>query len=213
MNWKPLERRNMATRFYGSGVLQADRGQTRAALPRSKWDRIGGPGLTPSQNRTLVLVSVGFSTARHAGMRPSQPVQEAACGLVWRRSIKRHQRRWNSRDPDDVGSPAVGVDGHDLDLVHATTDGLFKAMNSRMHSLWTDARCLLGTAGIVTRSLHSIKRSAVRNGRPQSCTAAIAHETKRNTFPSTSIQQVMHRSCTGFPQLDGAAHAPYAERT
>jgi len=124
----------MATRFYGSGVLQADRGQTRAALPRSKWDRIGGPGLTPSQNRTLVLVSVGFSTARHAGMRPSQPVQEAACGLVWRRSIKRHQRRWNSRDPDDVGSPAVGVDGHDLDLVHATTDGLFKAMNSRRHS-------------------------------------------------------------------------------
>ena len=154
MNWKPLERRNMATRFYGSGVLQADRGQTRAALPRSKWDRIGGPGLTPSQNRTLVLVSVGFSTARHAGMRPSQPVQEAACGLVWRRSIKRHQRRWNSRDPDDVGSPAVGVDGHDLDLVHATTDGLFKAMNSRMHS-YGPTRVVCWERGELSRSCYS----------------------------------------------------------
>ena len=183
------------------------------------------------QSRSYSRVSVSLqpgSTQAHPGldsrgkrrlrtgspcMRTGEPVEQAGRRLVWRRSIERHQRRWNPRDEDDVRPPAVGVDGHDLDLVRATTDGLFKAMNSRMHSLWTDARGLLGTASIVTRSLQAIKRSAVRNGRPQSCTAAIAHETKRNTFLSTSIQQVMHWSCTGFPQLDGAAHAPYAERT
>src|SRR5205085_6240899 len=109
-------------------------GQALASLPFSERDRIGGRGLTPSQDGTLILVGVGFSTTRRPGMRPSQPVAKVSGRLVWRRSIKRHQRRWNSRDPDDVGSLAMGVDGHDLDLVHATTDGFFKAMNSRMHS-------------------------------------------------------------------------------
>jgi len=89
-------------------------------------------------------MSVRFSGARGPGMRPSEPVEQVPRGLVWRRSIKRHQRRWNSRDPDDVGSPAMGVDGHDLDLVHATTDGFFKAMNGRLHCLWTDASLAAG---------------------------------------------------------------------
>src|SRR5690349_24089624 len=92
-------------------------------------------------------MSVRFCGTRGPGMRPSEPVEQVPRGLVWRRSIKRHQRRWNSRDPDDVGSPAVGVDGHDLDLVHATTDGFFKAMNGRLHSLWTDASLAAGNEG------------------------------------------------------------------
>ena len=49
----------------------------------------------------------------------------------------------------------MGVDGHDLDLVHATTDGLFKAMNGRLHSLWTDASLAAGNEGELSRSCYS----------------------------------------------------------
>src|SRR5689334_16239080 len=55
-------------------------------------DRCGGLGLTPFQNRTLILMSVRFSGTRRAGMRPSEPVEQVPRGLVWRRSIERHQR-------------------------------------------------------------------------------------------------------------------------
>ena len=95
-------------------------------------------------------------------MRPRQPIAQAGGSLDWRRSIKRHQRRWNPRDADDIGTPTLGDDGHHLDLVDTTTDGFFKAMNSRMHSLWTDASCLLGTRVIVTPPSQANKRSAVR---------------------------------------------------
>jgi hypothetical protein len=107
----------------------------------------------------------------------------------------------------------VGVDGHDLDLVHATTDGLFKAMNSRMHSY--------GPTRVVCRERRNchapvtVNQAKRRTKRHQQQAARIVRVRKSSEifFSSTRVQQVMHGGLTGFPQLDAREAAPYAERT
>jgi hypothetical protein len=82
-----------------------------------------------------------FGAARRSGVRAREPVEQTRGGLVRRCPVKGHQRGRHAGNPDDVGAPAL-VGRHHLDEVRATTDGLFKAMNSRLHSRWTDLGCL-----------------------------------------------------------------------
>mgnify|MGYP006915258614 FL=1 len=93
-----------------------------------------------------------------------QPLAQVTCGFIGGHTVERHQRRRDTRDPDDVGAPAVSLNGSDLDLVRATTNGFLETMNDRVHYERSAANVLCeGTDGIVTRLLHSNKRSAVRN--------------------------------------------------
>jgi len=146
----------------------------------------------------------------HARVRSRQPVAQVPCGLVWRRSIKRHQRRWNSRDADDVGPPALGVDGHHLDLVRATTDGLFKAMNSRMHSVM-DRRRLSAGNGVnchAAVTANQAKRRTKRASTNPRCLERASKGTQIFFHP-----RWFHRNCTVRQQFFHSLTLKVAHRT
>jgi len=66
---------------------------------------------------------------RGARVRAGQPFAELMSGFRRRRTIKRHQRRRDAGDSDDVRAPAILGDVSDFDQVVAAGDRLFEAMN------------------------------------------------------------------------------------
>jgi hypothetical protein len=71
-----------------------------------------------------------------------QPVGQKSCRLVRRLSVERHERAADSGRPHNVGPPAVGRNGRNLDEIRASRDGFFEAMNDVGHQ---------GQCGILTR--------------------------------------------------------------
>ena len=57
-----------------------------------------------------------------------EPLRQPPGCLVGRLAVERHHRRWHAREPLQLCPPAVAYGGH-LDLVRATADGFFEAMN------------------------------------------------------------------------------------
>ena len=66
-------------------------------------------------------------------MCAGQPGAELLGGFTGRGTVEGHQGGWHSRNADDVGAPAVGRDGGDLDVIGVTGDDLFEMMNGWCH--------------------------------------------------------------------------------
>jgi hypothetical protein len=104
----------------------------------------------------------------------------------------------------------VGVDGHHLDLVRATTDGLFKAMNSRMHSVYGPTRVVCWERGELSRSRYSQSSEApyeTRVHKPAS---------RRLRLKGTEIffhPRRFHRNCTVRQQFFHSLTPKVAHRT
>ena len=154
----------------------------------------------------------GLGTGRHASMRAGQPLAQFLRGLVRRRSIKRHQRCRDSRHPDEVCPPVEGVGRDDLDVVRPTTDGFEEAMNSRVHSYGPTRVVSAGNEKDCHASVAPATSEAPYEDRVHSRrTRRTLNKPSQNSFSSTSLPQVMHRSSTGFPQrLDASDPPPYA---
>jgi len=67
-------------------------------------------------------------------MRAGQPVAELARRLRRRGTVKRHQRRGDAGNANDVRAPAILRHRHDFDEVRVSRDGLLIAMNVCGHS-------------------------------------------------------------------------------
>lgn len=158
-------------------------------------------GLATMPEDVISGVRGGLGAGRHACMRAGQPLAQLLRGLVRRRSIKRHQRCRDSRHPDEVCPPVEGVGRDDLDVVRPTTDGFEEAMNSRVHSYGPTRVLSAGNEKDCHASVTPATSEAPYEDRVHSRrTRRTLNKPSQNSFSSTSLPQVMHRSSTGFPQ-------------
>jgi ribosomal protein L32 len=74
-------------------------------------------------------------------VRASQPLPQPSRGFVRRRSVERHQRGGDPRNPDDASAPAIARDGGDLDQVGVPANQFFEAVDGCAHGRGGCACC------------------------------------------------------------------------
>ncbi len=82
-------------------------------------------------------------------MGQREPIRELLNGLLGRGPIERHQRRRAARRAHEIGAPALRIDQHGFDLVTASVDGLFGAVDGHDYRAGVGLMMATRTRGIL----------------------------------------------------------------
>jgi hypothetical protein len=79
-------------------------------------------------------------------MRQAEPSAQLTRRFVGRTPVKRHQGTRATGNPRDLRTPLILPDQRHFDVVFATIDGLFEAMNGERHATRYEAKTMKRTA-------------------------------------------------------------------
>src|SRR5688572_11966471 len=125
-------------------------------------------------------------------VRERQPLTELLRRFVWRLTVKRHEGRRHSGDPSDLGTPAIADERH-FDLISASANGLFEAMNH--------VGCVRLEVPSRVRSYAAVTRDQAKGCAKPPSTTALARELERSTGNIFSRAQLLNRICTSYPHF------------
>lgn len=147
-------------------------------------------------------------------MRTREPVAQLPRGLVGRPAIKRHERRRDAGQPDDVRAPAILRDGGHFDEVRSPPDRFLKAMYSSVHDVSVERGMLGSRAALYApRDGDQAKRATKvppHRCAPRFCTSStvkffFAHGTSTGSPPFVNSFSTVASDCS----LDGQFRAHY----
>jgi hypothetical protein len=136
-------------------------------------------------------------------MRKAEPPAQLMRGFVGRSPVKRHQCARATRNASDLRAPLIAPDQGHFDMVLATIDGFFEAMNGERHATRYEAKTVNWVASPAEHSPHPVGATqakrftkahphAARGGKTEQC----AKKNPRHVRMSTSFPPFIHMFST-----------------
>jgi hypothetical protein len=162
-------------------------------------------------DRSAARIAPPLYLRDRAAMREAQPSAQLTRGLVGCTPVKRHQCPRTTGYSSDLGPPLIPADQGHFDVVFATIDGFFEAMNGERHATRYEAKSMNWAAnpprilriwGGGRKRKESRRRIHMQHG------SANRNNARKKIRVMSECPQAFHCSSTCFPQPRCARFLP-----